>query len=299
MLTEIHWQPADNKKLEEFLQKSSELRTHDRALFQAIKAGRESIVIPEVVKSCLFFSLGEYHKNQGDYISTYVNYFYSLFHSAVAIRKAHFEHNVVPEKEFSPEIITTNRRQTRGFIARLNEEKLISDNYRELYDALEKRRDHLNYQPRVTLSGDSGRVVTFFSCQYANLVSELQDKGARLSNAILETAELVGHALCYYHDNLEVPDKELLATLMFKNWANICILTYQYWGSSVETRMYEGLRFNWNTPFEYVIGDKTRKSLVPLKVIMTTKEKMKPVLELVREYFLHPRFCSLSGRRTH
>lgn len=81
----------------------------------------------------------------------------------------------------------------------------------------------------------------------------------------------------------------MLATMMFKNWSNICIRTYQYWGSSVKIRLEEGAKFHWNASFEYEIGDKTRKSIVLPKVIKSTQEEMKKVLELIRANFLSPR----------
>lgn len=101
-MTKIYWQPGSDAKLKELFQKTSTLRKQDNALFEASHAGRESLVIPQIVKSCLFFSLGEFHRNEGDYITTTTDYFYSIFHSAVAVYKVHFDYVVVPEKEFNP-----------------------------------------------------------------------------------------------------------------------------------------------------------------------------------------------------
>ena len=118
-MTRIYWQPSSNAKLREFFQNTLELRKRDTALLETAGTGRETLVIPEIVKSCLFFSLGEFHINQGDYISTTVDYFYSIFHSAVAIYKIHFDYNVVPEKEFDPNEITAKRKEIHKFVNRL------------------------------------------------------------------------------------------------------------------------------------------------------------------------------------
>lgn len=282
-----HWQPGNETKLREFFQKTLALRKRDDALYKVAHAGREILVIPEIVKSCLFFSLGNHHRNQGDYISTTVDYFYSIFHSAVAIYKVHFDYTVDPKKEFDPNKITVKRKEIHKFINRLKKETLISDDYKRIYDSLQKRRDHVNYQPRVVLRGRHRNIITFFACQYGDLVSDLEKLRTPLFDAIFETAELVGHALCIYHHRQDDTAKELIATMLFKNWSNICIKTYQYWGSFVESKPPSEL--HWNASFSYKIGNKTRKSIVPLKVIKTTQEEMKKVLELIRANFLSPR----------
>ena len=287
-LTENYWQPGNKAKLGDFFQKTQTLPTRDAALRKAANAGREILVIPEIVKSCLFYSLGEFHRNEGDYISTTIHYFYSIFHSAVAIYKIHFDYIVVPEMELNPNVITVKRKEIGDFIIRLKKEGLISEDYKRTYFSLQKRRDHVNYQPRVILGGKHKNVITFFTCQYEGLVSYLEKIRTQLFNAILETAELVGHALCFYYHHLDDTHKELIATMMFKKWSNTCIKAYQYWGSTVEAIL-KGKKIHWEASFDYEIGDKTRKSMVPLEVIKTTEEEMKKVLELIRANFLSSR----------
>ena len=263
------------------------LRKQDATLWEVAHAGREILVIPEIVKSCLFSCLGEFVRHKGDYLSTTVNYFYSIFHSAVAIYKAHFDYNIVPEREFNPNLITVKRKGIHDFVIRLNSEGLISEDYKRTYVSLQKRRDHVNYQPRVILGGKHKNIITFFACQYGDLVSELEKTRPQLSHAILETAELIGHVLCYYYENYQA--KDLLATLMFRNWSNICIKTYEHWGSSVEPKLEVGTKICWNASLDYEIGDKSRKSIVPLTVIRRTEKEIEKVLKLMRARFLSPR----------
>jgi hypothetical protein len=283
-----YWQPCEGEELEKLFQKSIELRKQDAELLKAANAGREILAIPEIVKSCLFFSLGKFHKTQGDYLSSTTDYFYSIFHSAVAICKVHFDTKIIPENEFNPNIITVKRNEITKFIFRLTKEGLVSKDFQRTYESLRKRRDHVNYQPRVILSGEKKGVITFFACQYGNLTEDIDNFEPRIVDFIFETAEILGHVLHFYC--LDDPARDITATLMFKNWSKICLYTYQYWGARVTSEL-EGSLLRWDATFRYNVSDKNRKALVPIAVMQQTEEIVQQALEILKTDFFEPRIA--------
>ena len=124
-MNKSYWQPTQSDALTNLFEMSTKLRHNDTELFQTASAGREILVIPEIVKSCIFYSLGRFHKKQGDYFTATADYFYSIFHAVVSIYKVHFDTIILPKDEFNPTAITVKRREMTRFVDRLANESLL------------------------------------------------------------------------------------------------------------------------------------------------------------------------------
>ena len=66
-----------------------------------------------------------------------------------------------------------------------------SRDFKSTYESLQKRRDHVAYQPRIIMSGKEKDTITFFACQYGNLTADIDGAETIIPNLLFESAEMV------------------------------------------------------------------------------------------------------------